>query len=378
MKPRLIKPQKISIYCNTYQMTEQQGSYQGLDTWNVVSFGDFANPSIILGQSEARTIKYRADINVHINNLVTDNVIPPVTASGYRENARKNNPSQEIIDKCLIGAIYIELEDAMVLQHEIGSDNIINVLCDHYEYVGPKVIETKRSWLSSIIYAQKLDSYGARFPVLPQFTCKKMDTRVVWMLSVMITLVKELWSRTDKCDMVVSKWHGWMLAFLTGKCFPFSAIRNERMNPYKPSDIRTNEEILEKFNMEDANGFDHNMKLADIFEDHENVSVVFNSNILAHEGTQTIANLVSDEEDIIIIIYDEIDLSGYLDEELRFGGNIYKTVQVKTSDLAILAEARYSCQKTLGRNKRLSYFLPQTAKVRYGSLNVFSALLVVH
>ena len=47
------------------------------------------------------------------------------------------------------------------------------------------------------------------------------------------------------------------------------------------------DKILEKCNMDDDYEFDY-LKLADMFEDHENVSVVFNSNVLTHEGTHTI------------------------------------------------------------------------------------------
>ena len=42
IKPRLIKPMKASKYSNTYQMHEQRGSFQGIDTCNVTNFGDFS------------------------------------------------------------------------------------------------------------------------------------------------------------------------------------------------------------------------------------------------------------------------------------------------------------------------------------------------
>lgn len=49
IKPRLIKPMKAMQYSNTYQMHEQRGTFQGIDTCSVVSFGDFSECSVFFG-----------------------------------------------------------------------------------------------------------------------------------------------------------------------------------------------------------------------------------------------------------------------------------------------------------------------------------------
>ena len=63
IKSRMIKQLRASKYCNIYQMCEQQGSYQGVDTCDVIDFGDFGFISILLDESESRSIKFRPDIN---------------------------------------------------------------------------------------------------------------------------------------------------------------------------------------------------------------------------------------------------------------------------------------------------------------------------
>ena len=53
-------------------MHEQRGSFQGIDTCDVVMFGNFSFPSMLLDQSESRSIKYRPDINALIDTLQKD------------------------------------------------------------------------------------------------------------------------------------------------------------------------------------------------------------------------------------------------------------------------------------------------------------------
>ena len=62
-----------------------------------------------------------------------------------------------------------------------------------------------------------MDSYGSRFPIIPQFKCKVMDSRIVWITAGILTLVKEVWMITDKIEIRKTNWHGWLLTYLTSK-----------------------------------------------------------------------------------------------------------------------------------------------------------------
>ena len=47
VKTRLIKPMRAAKYSNIYQMHEQRGSFQGIDTCDVTDFGDFRFCSVL-------------------------------------------------------------------------------------------------------------------------------------------------------------------------------------------------------------------------------------------------------------------------------------------------------------------------------------------
>ena len=77
-------------------------------------------------------------------------------------------------------------------------------------------LNTKRNWIKSIVYSQKMDEggYGARFSVIPPFLARSTDTRCLWILSGMLVCVKEVWKRTDQCAIVFFK-----LAWLVNDIF---------------------------------------------------------------------------------------------------------------------------------------------------------------
>ena len=63
IKPRTIKPMKACKYSNSFQMHEQRGTFNGIDTCNVTSYGRFDFCSKILNKSEGRSIDNRPDKN---------------------------------------------------------------------------------------------------------------------------------------------------------------------------------------------------------------------------------------------------------------------------------------------------------------------------
>ena len=100
-----------------------------------------------------------------------------------RDRAQKSSPPQITIDKCLYGATYLPLDEAMSLQKLLSIDESVRIEIDNKkdndfrenredEENDPnqfEVISTKLNWITSIIYAQKLDvgHYGASMPTMP-------------------------------------------------------------------------------------------------------------------------------------------------------------------------------------------------------------------
>ena len=81
-------------------MHEQRGSFQGIDTCDVTDFGDFSFCSVLLDESESRSIINRPDINSLLDNLEQDGLMTSVTVEGLRERALNNCPSGVVLDKC--------------------------------------------------------------------------------------------------------------------------------------------------------------------------------------------------------------------------------------------------------------------------------------
>ena len=67
LKTRTISPIKASKYSTTYQMHEQRGFFQGIDTCNVTNFGDFSFNSVLLEESESVSIANRPNVNSLLN-----------------------------------------------------------------------------------------------------------------------------------------------------------------------------------------------------------------------------------------------------------------------------------------------------------------------
>ena len=249
IKTRFIKPMKAKKFSNTYQMHEQRGSFQGIDTCDVTDYGNFGICSVLLEESESRSIMHRPDINSLLDRLGNDMSLSQVTINGFRKRAKEVCPPDDVIAKCLVGATYVSLEDAMELQVEIGTDQGIRVKLLENDQGIQNVVDTRHNWIQSIIHCQRNDKegYGAIFPVVPQFRYNDTDTRQLWIVSGMLLCVKELWYLTDKYEMDVSNWHGWVLSYLTRKCFPGITIKSHNMNPIRSTYVTTIPKLIEKW-----------------------------------------------------------------------------------------------------------------------------------
>ena len=71
-----------------------------------------------------------------------------------------------------------------------------------------EVISTKPIyWITSTVHAQKLDvgHYGASMPVLPSFSNRDIDTRLIWITSAIISQNQCIWQSTCNIPMFTSK-----------------------------------------------------------------------------------------------------------------------------------------------------------------------------
>ena len=62
IKTRTVSPMKKGAFSNTYTLHIQRGSYQGINTCNIVKYGDFNHNSYLLLEAELLYIANRPDI----------------------------------------------------------------------------------------------------------------------------------------------------------------------------------------------------------------------------------------------------------------------------------------------------------------------------
>eukprot|EP00957_Ditylum_brightwellii_P208097 15355851-Ditylum_brightwellii.AAC.1 len=105
LQPQLLKLVKASTYFTSFRMFNQQGTFNGIDTCNNVTYGRFDFNSKLLSEAEARSSFNYTDINAHLTKLQTENVILEYVERGKRNFA--NRYSEGInCDKFITGATY--------------------------------------------------------------------------------------------------------------------------------------------------------------------------------------------------------------------------------------------------------------------------------
>ena len=123
VNPRLLKPVKASKYSTTFQLFQQTGSFNGIDTCSATSYDNFNFDSKLSMEVEARSISNRHDLNEHLNKLTQDGVLSEFVEKGKRDFAEKYSRTIDY-SKYLKGATYVSLENSMILQEELSNKYI--------------------------------------------------------------------------------------------------------------------------------------------------------------------------------------------------------------------------------------------------------------
>ena len=123
---RTIKPMAKKYYSNAFQMHEQRGSFNGVDTCNISSYRKFDFVSSLLTKFESVSIVNRADINSLLNQLVEERVISKTMAIGKRDFAYKTY-SDYNFNKYYQGATYVPFKSAISMQQDLSNNAFISV-----------------------------------------------------------------------------------------------------------------------------------------------------------------------------------------------------------------------------------------------------------
>ena len=123
VNPRVLKPVKVVKYSTKFQMFQQMGSFNGIDTCSHRSYGNFSFWSKLSFEAGARSISNRPNINVHSRQLSSDKIM-----SEYIEKEKRcyaENFSQTMnYTQYNYGATFVSLEASIILQREISNEKI--------------------------------------------------------------------------------------------------------------------------------------------------------------------------------------------------------------------------------------------------------------
>jgi hypothetical protein len=214
IKSRTIKPMKASKYSNTFQMNEQRGSFNGIDTCSITNYGRFDFCSKLQHENECRSIGNRPDINALLTQLCKEKVMSKFVANIKRDDAELY--CRDInFDVFTEGGTYVPIEAAMTMQRDIDEKDTTFIWDNRGDDL--PIIETygKKLWPSLLFPLQQNYRFGVTFSTIPYIRSNTQDTSFVWILAGLLTRVQKVWSIIYKCEMRQSRWHGWMLAWLS-------------------------------------------------------------------------------------------------------------------------------------------------------------------
>ena len=319
IKSRTIKPVKASAFSNAFQMHTQTGTFNGLDTCSCTTFHKFDKCSKLSSEIVSRSITNRPDINAHVNTLVSENVLSNFAANGMREEALRISQSIDY-EPYMYGSTFVPLEVAMTLQREVMDEDCEALNDERGENLPDIRKYFKKSWPSCIFPCQILNDYGARFPSIPAFNSNVHHTELLWTLSALLTRSETLWQLTVHLELRTSRWHGWLLIYLTKQCFPNIARRQDTKDPFKSNQVRTIPRIMEKVH----NGLQEDGNFGDLFLDYAKVLYI---DIAAEESDEIVIatqNHVNNIHQVLIVNSFCQTINGAIQLSLDLNGAIFQ------------------------------------------------------
>ena len=223
MQPRLSRISKSGKFNSVFGMNIQQASYVGVDSMNVTTEGRFKKHNIIIMEHEALSVAGRDDINSLLSRKVEEGEILPELARSIREISKVMYPEGSL-NEYIDGAMYVPLNDSMILQMDAAEENLIDVIMKRRvagtSHTFDDVHECyKRSWDPTINYMQMEDKdlYGYPFKPIVKYNCKpKQPSMMLWCLCGIISVCKELYQLIDKKQdgFRYDGWEGYMMTHI--------------------------------------------------------------------------------------------------------------------------------------------------------------------
>lgn len=126
IRTRTIKPMQKKYYSTSYQMHEQRGSFNGIDTCNITTFRKFDFNSKLLSTLESYYIRNRPDVNSLLDQLIREKRLSSFVADSKRVFAC-NTCKNINFETYLYGATYVPFIAAMSMHKELTNNIVLDV-----------------------------------------------------------------------------------------------------------------------------------------------------------------------------------------------------------------------------------------------------------
>ena len=159
-----VRPMRKTKYSTQYQLYEQKGTFNGIDTFGLTDFHNMGISSELLAHYESLSIVYQKDTNALLAKLSKDKIIGKCVVNDRRKEAKYRVKKLDMdVDDIVSGATYVPIETAMRFIRKQSSSTVktyYDTESQNYsEFFFPK-------WPLSLFPCQRMDKYGACFPTL--------------------------------------------------------------------------------------------------------------------------------------------------------------------------------------------------------------------
>ena len=109
-----VRPMRKTKYSTQYQLYEQKGTFNGIDTFGLTDFHNMGISSELLAHYESLSIVYRKDTNALLAKLSEDKIIGKCVVNDRRKEAKYRVKKLDMdVDDIVSGATYVPIETAM-------------------------------------------------------------------------------------------------------------------------------------------------------------------------------------------------------------------------------------------------------------------------
>ena len=226
---RTVKPMRKTKYSTQFELFEQSGTFNGIDTFGLTDFQNMEISSELLSHYESLAIYHRRDTNALLSKLAEEKKIGKCVVNDRRKEATYRVEKLNMnLDDLVFGATYVPIEATIKYVKDQSNSQRYRSFTTPTDQPNRAVTSFRPIWPLHLYPCQKMDGYGARFSTIPNLSPKKtadadlMDNptaMTLWTTLAMLAHVDAIWDTMLTVELCTSRWEGWLLNFCQGTAF---------------------------------------------------------------------------------------------------------------------------------------------------------------